>query len=80
METQRNPQGIRPPVPGLAPTVWVDVNGLRTNYAATETQPGVYAATHRFTTVGAALVGLRFRGADNQEHSWSLPIVVHQPH
>jgi hypothetical protein len=80
METQRNPQGVRPPVPGLAPTIWVEVNGTRTSYAATESQPGVYAATHRFTAVGAALVGIGFQGTDGQHHEWSVEIDVHQPH
>jgi hypothetical protein len=80
METQRNAQGVRPPVTGLAPTIWVEVNGVRGNYPATEGQPGVYTAAHRFGSAGGAHVGLRFRGSDGQEQSWSLEIDVHQPH
>jgi hypothetical protein len=80
METQRNPQGVRPPVPGLAPTIWIEVNGVRTSYAAGEAQPGVYTATHRFMIVGGAWVGIRLRGTDGQQHEWSVPVQVHQPH
>jgi hypothetical protein len=80
MDPQRNGQGIRPPITGLATTIWVEVNGVRTNYATLDWDPGVYAATHRFTAVGSAFVGIRFLGSDGQEHEWSMEIEVHPPH
>ena len=80
MDPQRDPQGARPPITGLAPTVWVEVGGPRASYPAQEPQPGVYAATHRFTTAGPAVVGLRFRGTDGLDHEWSMAIEVHPPH
>ena len=79
-EPQRNAEGVRPPVTGLTPTIWVETGGTRTPYAAQETAPGVYAATHLFATVGTPTVGITVLGTDGQQHEWSVPIRVHAPH
>jgi hypothetical protein len=81
MDPQPNGQGVRPPITGLEPTIWVEVNGVRTSYATAEwDQPGFYSTGHRFTVVGPTRVGITFLGADGQQHEWSMEIEVHPPH
>lgn len=69
------------PISGLDPTIRVEESdGALGEYSATEPDPGIYVADHTFGSAGTADVGIRFLGADEQEHEWSLEIEIHPAH
>jgi len=69
------------PVSGLTATVWVEESdGTVSEYDGDEGADGLYHASHSFSQAGATVLGVRFVGADQQEHEWSLEMEVHEAH
>lgn len=67
METERNTEGVRPPITGLSPSVLItEEDGSSTMYAGTEASPGEYEAHHQFMVPGALQITFQFTGGDGQ--------------
>jgi len=69
------------PITGLTPTIWVEESDATiSEYAGSEGAEGLYEASHAFSLTGATILGIRFIGADAQEHEWTMEIEVHEAH
>lgn len=65
METERNADGIRPPIPGLDLSITcLESTGTTENHGAMEAEPGVYMGTHTFMAAGDFIGTLHLPGGE----------------
>lgn len=82
MESERNIDGIRPPVSGLAMHVHCDnADGTNEHHdTAIEESPGVYTIDHIFTGTGQATLGMHFTAPNTTEIAADFHVHVAHGH
>ena len=67
METERDADGVRPPIAGLTPQIFIaEADGSSAQYAAHEHAAGEYEADHEFAIAGDCQITVQFTGVDGQ--------------
>lgn len=60
--------------------VFVTIGSTTDTLSVTQPEAGRFVASHEFSTVGAAQIGIRFMADDHSEQEWSVPVTIHAPH